>query len=183
MARLSYVEAETATSEVRQTYEEALQGRPLRFHQLLAHRPEVLKTITPFYASVGRSLPRRLYELVYLRVSMINASPYCTQHHLLASRQADIVPDDWPLLNTGDYSACSPQERTALLFTEKLTRNPGQVEDHDIELLKRHFSDEQIVDLHLLVGLANLTNRITGPLAADFEFAEETISAQAAAAD
>jgi hypothetical protein len=36
--------------------------------------------------------------------------------------------------------------------------------------LKKHFSDEQMVDLHMLIGLANLTNRVTGPLALEVEF-------------
>ena len=47
--------------------------------------------------------------------------------------------------------------------------------DDDFAELKKHFSDEQIVDLHMLVGLANLTNRVTGPLALEVEFPEEKI--------
>jgi alkylhydroperoxidase family enzyme len=41
--------------------------------------------------------------------------------------------------------------------------------------LKKHFSDAEIVDLHLLVGLANLTNRFTDPLGLELEFPEEKI--------
>ena len=36
-------------------------------------------------------------------------------------------------------------------------------------------SEAEIVDLDLLIGLANLTNRFTDPLGADLEFAEEKI--------
>ena len=42
-------------------------------------------------------------------------------------------------------------------------------------MLKRHFSEAQIVDLDLLVGLANLTNRFTDPLGAELETAAEKI--------
>jgi alkylhydroperoxidase family enzyme len=45
-------------------------------HKILAHRPEMMKNFLPFYGSVGRSLERRLYEMVYIRVSMINACRY-----------------------------------------------------------------------------------------------------------
>jgi alkylhydroperoxidase family enzyme len=38
-----------------------------------------------------------------------------------------------------------------------------------------HFSEAEIVDLDLLIGLANLTNRLTDPLGADLEFPEEKI--------
>lgn len=49
------------------------------------------------------------------------------------------------------------------------------INDADIKALKEHFSDEQIVDLDVLVGLVNLTNRLTDPLGADLEFPEEKI--------
>lgn len=76
MARLSYIEMDKASPEVREVYEKVLKGKPVSFHKILAHRPEVLKTLLPFYASVGGSLDRRLYEMVYIRVSMINACNY-----------------------------------------------------------------------------------------------------------
>ena len=53
-----------------------LRGKPGSVHKLLAHRPEVLKTILPFYGSVGKALGHRLYEMVYIRVSMINGCNY-----------------------------------------------------------------------------------------------------------
>jgi len=39
--------------------------------------------------------------------------------------------------------------------------------------LKENFSDAEIVDLHMLTGLANLTNRVTDPLGLEVEFPEE----------
>ncbi len=42
-------------------------------------------------------------------------------------------------------------------------------------LKHHHFSDAEIVDLHLLTGLANLTNRFTDPLGLEVEFPEEKI--------
>ena len=47
--------------------------------------------------------------------------------------------------------------------------------DADFDILKKHFSDPEIVDLHLLTGLANLTNRFTDPLGLELEFPEEKI--------
>jgi alkylhydroperoxidase family enzyme len=41
--------------------------------------------------------------------------------------------------------------------------------------LRKHFTDEGIVDLHMLIALANLTNRVTGPLNLAIEFPEEQI--------
>ena len=63
----------------------------------------------------------------------------------------------------------------ALKFAEKLTREPRNISDADIAALKQHFSEAEIVDLDLLIGLVNLTNRLTDPLGAEVEFPEEKI--------
>jgi alkylhydroperoxidase family enzyme len=41
--------------------------------------------------------------------------------------------------------------------------------------LTRNFSEPEIVDIHVLAGLANLTNRLTDPLGLEVEFPEEKI--------
>jgi hypothetical protein len=76
MARLPYVEVKDASPEVREIYDKVLRGQPGSVQKLLAHRPELLKTFLPFYGTVGRTLDRRVYESVYIRVSMINQCHY-----------------------------------------------------------------------------------------------------------
>ena len=76
MARISYVEPAQAPPEVKEIYDTILKGKPGSIQKALAHRPDLLKNFLSFYASVGRALERRLYELVYLRVSMINQCHY-----------------------------------------------------------------------------------------------------------
>ena len=83
--------------------------------------------------------------------------------------------EDWQALKAGDYSSFSPKEQAALKFAEKLTRDPHAIGDADIANLKPHFSESEIVDLDLLIGLINLTNRFTDPLGAEVEFPEEKI--------
>ncbi len=76
MARIALVEPENAAPEVKEIYEKVLKGKPGNVQKALAHRPDVLKNFLPFYASVGRSLDRKLYELIYLRVSFLNQCHY-----------------------------------------------------------------------------------------------------------
>ena len=76
MARISLVEPQNASPEVKEIYEQTLKGKPGNIQKALAHRPQILKNFLPFYASVGRSLDRRLYEMVYIRVSMLNRCHY-----------------------------------------------------------------------------------------------------------
>ena len=174
MARINLIQPEGASAEVKEIYEKALRGKPGNAQKALAHRPEMLKNFLPFYASVGRSLDRKLYELIYLRVSLINGCHYCTQHHVASSKRVGLTAEDWAGLKAGDYSRFSEKERAALTYVEKLTRSPREISDADFAGLKA-FSEPEIVDIHLLTGLANLTNRFTDPLGLEVEFPEENI--------
>jgi len=175
MARIALIEPEAAPPEVREIYETTLRSKPGNIQKALAHRPEMLKNFLTFYGSVGRSLERKLYELIYLRVSLINECRYCTQHHVAASKRVGLTAEDWAALRSGDYSRYNEKERAVLTYIEKLTRTPHQVTQTDFDQLKKNFSDPEIVDIHMLAGLANLTNRVTDPLGLDLEFPEEKI--------
>jgi uncharacterized peroxidase-related enzyme len=175
MARIHLIEPASAPPEVREIYDTTLRGKPGNVQKALAHRPEMLRAFLAFYGSVGRSLDRKLYELIYLRVSFINGCRYCTQHHVASSKRAGLMPEDWAALKAGNYSRYTEKERSALNYIEKLTRAPHEISDSDFNELKKHFSDAEIVDVHMLAGLANLTNRLTDPLGLDLEFPEETI--------
>ena len=175
MARIELVNRENTPPEVQEIYEKALRGKPGNAQKALAHRPEMLKNFLGFYASVGRSLERKLYELIYLRVSFINECHYCTQHHVASSKRVGLTAEDWAALRAGDFSRFSEKERAALTYVDKLTRTPHDITDADFAPLKKYFSDPEIVDIHLLTGVANLTNRFTDPLGLEVEFPEEKI--------
>src|SRR6516165_9190129 len=173
MARVALVEPEPASPEVREIYEKVLRGKPGNVQKALAQRPDMLKNFLPFYASVGRLLERKLYELVYIRVSMINGCNYCLQHHQAFSKRVGIAPEQWAALKAKDFSAFSPKEQATLTYAEKRTRTPHEVNDQDFVPLKANFSDAEIVDLHALIALVNFADRFTDPLGLAVEFPEE----------
>ncbi len=82
---------------------------------------------------------------------------------------------DWKGLQDPTGADFGAPAKAALAFAERLTRTPWEIKDEDINTLKQYFSDEQIVDLDLLVGLANLTNRFTDPMGLELEFAAEKL--------
>ncbi len=175
MARISLIEPQNASREVQQVYEHRLRGRPANVHKAMAHNPHALTPFLAFYAAAGKSLDRKLWELVYLRVSILNGCHYCTQHHIASSKAVGLGPEDWWAVKSGDLSRYSEAEQAALRYAEKLTLTPTAVANSDIEALKPCFSDAQIADLHLLIGLANLTNRFTGPLGLELEFPADSL--------
>ena len=175
MARISLIEPAQAGPEVKEVYDGKLKGKPGSIQKALAHRPAMLGSFLGFYPTVGRSLDRKLYEAVYLRVSVINGCHYCTQHHIQGAKRAGLTPEQMKTLKAGHYAGFAEPEQAALRYAEKLTRTPDVASNDDFTELKKYYSDEQILDLHVLIGLANLTNRVTGPLGLEVEFPEETI--------
>ncbi len=97
------------------------------------------------------------------------------QHHIASSKRVGLTQQDWQDLKAGNYGRFSAAEQAALNFADKLTRELSKISDADVQALRQHFSDEQILDLDVLVGLVNLTNRLTDPLGAELEMPPEKI--------
>src|SRR5262252_3975487 len=131
MARISLIGMESASADVKEIYEKTLRGKPGNAQKAMAHRPDMLKNFLPFYASVGRSLDRKLYEMIYLRVSFINGCRYCAQHHVASSKRVGLTAEDWQALKEGRSSSFAEKEQTALAYAEKLTRASQGVTDGD----------------------------------------------------
>jgi alkylhydroperoxidase family enzyme len=110
-----------------------------------------------------------------LRISLMNGCDYCSQHHVASSKKTNLGPQDWSALKKGDFSRFPEKDQVALRYASKITKAPESADDSDFAELKKHFSDPEIMDLHMLIGLTNLTNRVTGPLALDLEFPREEV--------
>lgn len=76
MARVSYVEPQNAPPEVKGTYDKVFKGKPGNIQKALAHNPKLLDAFLSFYGSIGNVIPKRLYEMLYIRVSIINGCQY-----------------------------------------------------------------------------------------------------------
>src|SRR3979490_1805823 len=110
MARIKLIEPEGASPEVKEIYDSKFKGKPGSIQKALAHRPAMLATFLSFYANVGRSIERKLYEAVYLRTSLINGCRYCTQHHIVGAKRAGITLEQMTALKAGDYSVFASSE-------------------------------------------------------------------------
>ncbi len=62
--------------------------------------------------------------------------------------------DDWE-----SSSAFDDKEKAVIRFSEKLTQAPASVTDEDIKSLRKWFGEAHLVELNLIIGTMNLTNR------------------------
>ena len=59
------------------------------------------------------------------------------------------------------------QEKAVILLADRLTRGAAGMRDRALEELKKHFTEEQIVELTLVICVANFTNRFNDGLRAE----------------
>ena len=107
-------------------------------------------------------LDHKLLHLIKTRASQINGCAYCIDMHSKDARAAGETEqrlyelDAWR--ETPFYS---DKERAALEWTESVTLvSQTHVPDEVFENLQKHFSEKEIVDLTLAVGMINLWNRL-----------------------
>jgi alkylhydroperoxidase family enzyme len=97
-------------------------------------------------------------------VSRANNCTYCSGHQEV-KLAGDGVKEEMIAALDGDWSEFSPAERAAFAFTRKLTFEPNQLTDADIDRLRKHYKDLQIEEIILAVAGFNAMNRWTGALA------------------
>jgi alkylhydroperoxidase family enzyme len=56
------------------------------------------------------------------------------------------------------------KDKLVIHFADQVTRGAATVRDPQLAELKRHFSDEQLVELTATISVANFTNRINDAL-------------------
>ena len=134
------------------------------FFRAMAHRPEVLKNFPPLYSAVvgPGAVARRVKAMVYLACSYANTCPFCIASNLPGARKSGVSEEEIKALETGKDEAFAPAERAALAYARELTKTAHA--DATSEELRVHYTDEQIVEITLVIGIANLTNRFNNGL-------------------
>src|SRR3954453_14899344 len=119
----------------------------LRVH---AHRPSHAKAIVGLHAALwtDRLLPDRLLELVRLRIAFFNQCRTC-----MAIRYPGAIEDGLTeelvcsLEKPYEAPALSEAERSAIRYGELLATDHLAIDEFVYDDLRKHFSEEQIVEL------------------------------------
>ena len=128
-----------------------------------AKAPELIGAVSALEKAVQDSgFDRKLLHLVKLRASQINGCAYCVDMHVKEARHDGESEQRIHLISAWRESPLySERERAALEWTEALTLLPqSRANDEFYEPLKAHFSDVEIVQLTVLIGVINVWNRL-----------------------
>jgi AhpD family alkylhydroperoxidase len=124
--------------------------------------PAAIKALLGVEERIGKSaLEKSLTELVRLRASQINGCAFCVDMHTTDARKGGeterrlatvVVWRETPFF--------TDRERAALEWTEAVTLvSHEHVPDAVWQTVRPHFSDEELVDLTLLISAINTWNR------------------------
>jgi AhpD family alkylhydroperoxidase len=125
--------------------------------------PETIKAVIALEDHlVNSGLERSLYYLVKTRASQINGCAYCIHMHTRDARAHGESEERLYLLSAWRESPLySERERAALAWTESLTLIAETHAPDDVfEDVKKHFSDDEMVKLTILIGTINTWNRL-----------------------
>ncbi|XUW86983.1 carboxymuconolactone decarboxylase family protein [Burkholderia sp. M6-3] len=124
--------------------------------------PAAIKAMLGLEERIGKSsIEKSLAELVRLRASQINGCAFCVDMHTADARKAGETDRRLATVVTWrETPFFTDRERAALEWTEALTLvSHDHVPDAVWEAVRPHFSDEELVDLTLLISAINAWNR------------------------
>lgn len=178
MARITPVSPETASDEVKAIYTEigrATGGWIPNFYRTLAHRPPLLEGFWKMQSALifKGKVSRQHREMVNVFVSLKNGCEYCVFHHSALALRVGVSKEK---LDAVEKYAQSPLfdevEKLILRYADEYQSRPG-ASPEVIDSLKRHYGEEQLVELDVLLGIANLANRLNVSFDIEIDHAPE----------
>lgn len=169
MSRISRLDRGEVSPDMAALYDKvfAQRGNVPNMFRVMAHRPEIFSTMQAHFSAVLNTgtVPLKLKELIIVRTSQVNETPYCLASHTRLARNLGWTDNqlaqlaDWP-----DRSDFTPAEKAALRLAETVTRDAHALTDQQFAELRSYYSEGEIVELLCAIGLFNYFNRFNDAL-------------------
>ena len=150
-------------------------GLAPRIYRAQMNRPDLVdaqvRLLDQLLFSKG-ALSRVQKEFILLAVSAENQNSYFSALHCQTLQFLGVKPDQSERVAIDHREANLPESDVVLLdFVRKLASSPGSFTELDVEALRKSdFSDEQILEAVLMVGLTQLLNCIQTGLGTEPDF-------------
>jgi AhpD family alkylhydroperoxidase len=163
--RIPPVDVETRPDDLRETLEEQrkLWGAPLYPYLFYARNPAYFRAAKTMWTALqedAKRVPGALRALLNRRVAWWNRCEYCQDAHAAVGRRLGISTDKIEALN--DYAASplfTDAEKVALEFADALTDTHRDVDDELFARLQRHYDDDTIAELTMIIAWQNASSR------------------------
>ena len=143
-------------------------GRELEPTRLWGRTPRVFLAMAAMYAALDRGsspLPPALRSLVQVRVSQINWCPFCVDLNAATCLERGITEEKLGVLpQFAESTQFDEREKAALDYAEAMTDSNRHGEGSPVTRLKRHFSDDAIIELTALIAYQNMSSKFNAAL-------------------
>jgi alkylhydroperoxidase family enzyme len=182
--RVRQVSLSEATPEVRKLYQQIFAdrdpvaqpgtatGTPGDYWTTLALVPDILKLASDALFALlqpGRKLEARYRELAILRTAIVGDCRFEYSQHLKVSRSVGIDDEKLTAIKGWATSDRFDQAERAVMAAADELIGRNLVEDATFAALKRHFTDEQIVELFLVISTYRMHGLIVRALHLEFD--------------
>lgn len=173
MPRVSELDRDTLPAELQPLYDRFSGSYGDFTNQLavMAHSPPAFAHLYGLIDSwrTSGTLPQRVVEIAVVTASRENACAYCVGHHgaALVSHGLDaetverILEPEPPGLDARDLAVRD--------YAQLVTARAWGIRDQVFERLREHFSEREIVELTVRIGLCGLFNKFNQALQIDME--------------
>jgi uncharacterized peroxidase-related enzyme len=137
----------------------------------LAHSPVVFGHLYGLTAAMRQdgALPARLVEIAVVTTSAVNGCRYCVGHHAPVLKDMGLPGETVDRILEPDVPGLSETERLVRDYARLVTERPWGIREQVFDALRAHFTDRQIVELTVRIGLCGLFNKLNDALQVDFE--------------
>jgi alkylhydroperoxidase family enzyme len=142
------------------------EGR-LRYHYMGGETPRPMggsggggggNSVYGFGANPDNTLDNTFKVQLFWIVCRTNNCQYCQGHQESKLLRAGQTEDQIAALD-GDWSDFPPAQQAAFAFARKFTYEPHKLADADIDALRKHYKDQQILEMVLSMAGNNAINR------------------------
>jgi len=173
MARVKDIELNKAPKEISLIYKKFIEsyGPFANQAKVFAHRPIIFKHMMSMLMEMAENpiIDKRYLEIAIVSVSAVNRCDYCVAHHapnLISEGLSEItidniLEDDCPGLKTLDLLVRD--------YAVQITKDHNRVKDKQFEELRKHFSEEQMVELTFRITLCTFFNKFNDVMQLEME--------------
>lgn len=151
---------------------EAMMGFTPNDALTLAHRPNILKGLFELIKSVylEGTVDPGLKRLIGEAASKSAGCMYCSAHAAFGAANHGVPHEKIEAVWTDQGSdVFTPAERAAITVAMSASRSPSQTTDQEMDTLRAHFDDGEIVEIISVIAMFGFLNRWNMAMATELE--------------
>lgn len=154
-------------------------GTPGNWWTVFALVPDAFKHTTEgfqFYRSKNRKISAKLRELGQIRAGWTRGSQFVFSQHCKACRDVGFSEEQVKAIPYWPIATCwSPVERAVLAYTDCLVLMGGRVPEELFAELKKHLSDEEVLELTYITTTYEMHATMSRALRLEYDDVDERV--------